>query len=256
MFDTPAIRQDFTLAAAQYDAHAHLQAQVREQCLALARQFFPARGRILDLGSGTGALAAEAANTRPHWQIVDLDIALGMCQIARKRAALAINADAASLPLADDSCDGIFSSLMLQWTNAANVFREIARVLTPGSYAVLATLASGTLSELQHAFATLDASPHVSQFLEPHRILADAHQAGLTLSLARQPVLMEYYSDTIAIMRALQAIGATNKQAARKRGLMTPRQFARLEQCYARQFATPRGLPVSWHVLYLVLQKA
>jgi hypothetical protein len=56
-------------------------------------------------------------------------------------------------------------------------------------------------------------------------------------------------------MRSLKAIGAGNKQERRRKGLMTPQRLARLERAYARNFGTPHGLPATWRVYYMVLEK-
>lgn len=250
MFDTRTISASFGQAAAHYDAHADLQREVRRHAVALAQRYWPRGARILDLGCGTGALADEVKT----WRITGLDRASGMCEVAAKRNLPVVNADAVSLPVQDRYFDGVFSSLMLQWvSDTPAVWREVARVTKPGGYAMLATFAEGTLHELSQAFCAVDDAPHVSAFAPAHRLLEEAQAAGLSLSLARQVPVVQYYPDTIALMRKLQVIGATHAHPNRRRGLMTSRQFARLEQAYQR-FATPRGLPATWQVLYLMLR--
>ena len=251
MFDVGAIKQNFGRAARSYDDNAQLQRHVRARCLALARQQWRPGAHILDNGCGTGALFAEAKD----WLITSLDVSFGMCRLAAKQQPV-INGNAEALPFADAMFDGIFSSLMLQWANDAKAaFCEMARVLKPGGHAVIATLADGTLHELREAFAALDAYPHVSDFLAAHQVLAMAGDAEFSLVAAKQDVLVEHYPDTVELMRSLQAIGATNKQKNRKRGLMTPKQFTLLEQAYAQKFRDARGLPASWQVLTMVLRR-
>jgi malonyl-CoA O-methyltransferase len=251
MFDTQAVRESFGRAADRYDDHAYLQKQVRQHCLTLAKTYWPAGSHILDVGSGTGRFAYEACEL--GWRITGLDLASGMCKVARSRV---VNADALAMPFAPESFDGIFSSLMLQWINdTPSALSEMARVLKPGAHAVISTLVAGTLAELRAAFAAVDGRSHVSEFLEPHRLLAVSEQAGFQLAQARQAPLVEHYPDAIALMRALQAIGATHKQAGRHKGLMTPQQFARMEKAYEIQ-RSREGLPATWQVLSLVLRKA
>lgn len=252
MFDTRMIQENFGGAAKSYDENALLQLQVRRACLLLARRHFPARAQVLDIGCGTGALAHEAK----EWRIAGLDISPGMCAFARRHCRV-VNADARALPFADESFSGVFSSLMLQWVDERPAaFAEMARVLKPGGIAVLSTLAEGTLHELSEAFSMVDGAPHVSEFAPPHTLIEEAGRAGFLLTLVRQSPVVEYYPDTIAIMRALQSIGATNKASVRRKGLMTPRQFSRLESFYRQRFGRSAGLPVTWQALYLVLKKA
>ncbi len=250
-FNRKAIKESFGRAASAYDAEAHLQRWVRGRCIALAKQCWPKDAHILDAGSGTGVLAQEA-----DWRIAGLDISFGMCEFARGKHDRVVNADAAAMPFADGAFDGVFSSLMLQWAgDPAAVWREMARVLKAQGRVVLSTLAAGTLHELRQAFSILDAAPHVSHFLEAHEVLEGAATAGFSMVAAEQARVVEYYPDAVALMRALQSIGASHKQAGRRKGLMTLRQLASVERAYAKQFGNAQGLPATWQVLYLVVQK-
>jgi len=249
MFDTRAIKESFGRAAPDYDAEAHVQRQVRGHCLTLAGKYWPRGAHILDAGSGTGALSQET-----NWRVTGLDISFGMCAFAREKV---VNADAASMPFSDARFDGVFSSLMLQWANDPQaVWREMARVLKPQGRVILSTLVAGTLHELREAFSSLDATPHVSHFLKVHDVLGCAAEAGLSMIAAEQVRIVEYYPDAIALMRSLQAIGASHKEAERRKGLMTLKQLARVEQAYEKRFGGAKGLPATWQVLCLVMQKA
>jgi malonyl-CoA O-methyltransferase len=251
MFDTQAVKYSFADAAEEYDAHAELQHEVRAHCVQLAAQFWPHGSRVLDVGCGTGAFIGEA--DARGWRPVGLDIADGMCKAARDYMAPVINASAESIPLGENIFDGVFSSLMLQWLNhPARAFGEMARVLKPGCHAVVSTFVEGTLCELSTAFKTIDDAPHVSEFLSSHEIIKYAEGAGFALALARQVRIEETYPDIIALMRRLQSIGAANRHSKRRKGLMTSRQFSRLEQAYTR---SPQGCVATWQALYLVLQK-
>lgn len=256
MFDIAAIKQSFGEVAGDYDRHALLQRQVRAYAIKLAKAYVPAQAVVLDAGCGTGALLEDIKALRLRWQVVGLDIAPGMCAHAGQKSTMVVNANADAMPLAGESVDAVISSLMLQWTHTPQrTFQEMARVLNPDGICVIATLAAGTLHELHESFAAWDKAPHVSDFLEPHRLLAYAEQAGFHLVNAKQAKVVEYYSDAIVLMRALQDIGATNKQASRRKGLMTPKQFAAVERAYDTKFRQPEGLPATWQILYMVLQK-
>lgn len=253
MFDNSAIKGAFGRSAAQYDEHAQLQRVVRQHATSIALQYWPKSGLILDAGCGTGVFAAELKAQRPGLSVIGFDIAAGMCAHSR---AICVNADAAHIPFAPSSFDGVFSSLMLQWVSDTKaVFAELYQLLKPGTVAIITTLTEGTLHELKSAFAAVDSYPHVSDFHVPHTLIECAERAGFSLAVAKQDKIVEYYPDTIALMRALQVIGASNKHAARNRGLMTPKKFAGLEREYAARFMQPRGLPVSWQVLTLALRK-
>lgn len=256
MFDRSGVGEAFGRAAEQYDAHADLQREVRDYCLELAQSCWPRDSLVLDLGCGTGALYEEAQRRDFGWNVTSLDFSPGMCKVAGKRSTQVINADAEMLPIKNGHFHGVFSSLMLQWMNKPKAaLSEMARVLRPKYYAAIATFAEGTLDELRQSFRVVDNKPHVSHFIAPHQLLAEAKEAGFNLVAARQVRIVETYPDTVALMRALQSVGATNQHVRRRKGLMTSRQFAALEKAYRDRFATPQGLPATWQALYLILQK-
>ena len=98
---------------------------------------------ILDLGTGTGALAIDAARRWPAASIIGIDIARGMLSVARQNAATAIasaserprwlRGDAERLPVADESVDLVVSSFVLQLVpDRQQALAEIVRVLRPG----------------------------------------------------------------------------------------------------------------------------
>ena len=256
MFDQAAVKETFGRASAYYDRHADLQQKVRRVSLDLAGACWADDALILDVGCGTGAFAKEAHAEGHAWRVAGVDLAYGMCERASPRNHFTVNATAQALPFADAWFDGVFSSLMLQWMdNPLPALLEFSRLLKPGAHAVLSTFAAGTLQELAQAFRAIDNRPHVSHFTEPHDFLDMAKQAGLSLELAQQVPMVEYYPDTVALMRSLQNIGATNKHIHRRRGLMTSRQFARLEEAYRKNHMTVRGLPATWNILFVVLRK-
>jgi demethylmenaquinone methyltransferase/2-methoxy-6-polyprenyl-1,4-benzoquinol methylase len=100
----------------------------RRQCvdgLALSND-----AKVLDLACGTGDLAREL--DRRGFRPVGLDLSEGMLRAARSGATPLVMADAARLPLADASFEGVVSGFALR--NIADLeqaFRECARILKP-----------------------------------------------------------------------------------------------------------------------------
>lgn len=253
MFDQGVVANNFDKAAADYDEHALLQKQVRRLCVDQLHAHLAPRSHILDLGCGTGALLDE---TRQAYDITGLDLASGMCHAASARGMRVSQAQCEALPCAMGTFDGIFSSLMLQWANRPSlVLAEIQRVLRPQGYAIIGTLCEGTLAELHSTFAAVDDGAHVSRFYAPHDVLHCAKEVGLTMVSAHQHCFTDYFPDVVALMRSLKVIGANNGNQARSRGMMTPKKLAQLEAVYTEKFATAKGLPASWQVLIMVLQR-
>jgi len=98
---------------------------------------------ILDVGCGTGRLLRKAAARWPAAQLMGVDPAQGMVEVARglTPSARFQQAFAESLPLADAGVDLAFSSIsMHHWRDASLGVREVARVLRPGGLFCLADI--------------------------------------------------------------------------------------------------------------------
>lgn len=92
-------------------------------------------GRVLDLGSGTGA-ALEVFEDR---FVVGLDPVVEMLRLSPIRRRVAAVGEA--LPLVDESFDGVFSAFVFRnLTSIPATLTEIARVLRPGGRAVIVDL--------------------------------------------------------------------------------------------------------------------
>lgn len=254
--DSAHIRRAFGRAAAGYEAHAVLQAEVaarlRER-LDEASGFAPRR--IVDVGSGPGADAAHLQSRYAEATVVALDLALPMLKVARAHVTAQqpfarACADAQALPIADASIDLVYSNLCLQWCEDPGLaLAEFRRVLRPGGLLLFSTFGPDTLKELRAAFASVDSSPHVSRFVDMHDI-GDA----LLASGFRDPVLERddftlTYPDALALMRELRALGATNADAQRQRSLTGKAHWQRVVTAY-EQFRSDGVLPATYEVVY------
>jgi malonyl-CoA O-methyltransferase len=180
--DKAEVRRAFSKAAARYDAAAVLQ---REVCTRLLERLDYVRlqpQRVLDVGSGTGWGTLQLHERYKEAQVVALDIALGMLQMARGKPAgwkkwFARNlqnficADVESLPLRAGSLNLLWSNLALQWCNdLPATFVELHRVLTVDGLLMFSTFGPDTLQELRVAFAGVDDYNHLNRFADMHDI--------------------------------------------------------------------------------------
>jgi SAM-dependent methyltransferase len=110
----------------------------RKVVLPWALQGVRPAGELLELGSGSGAMAAGAAQMFPDLRLMVTDIDPAMVRAARERLdgrprVTVREADVTDLPFADDRFDVVASYLMLhhviEWPLA---LAEAARVLRPG----------------------------------------------------------------------------------------------------------------------------
>jgi demethylmenaquinone methyltransferase/2-methoxy-6-polyprenyl-1,4-benzoquinol methylase len=107
----------------------------REQLLDLCD--LPVKGRLLDVGSGTGDIAAAALRRFPHAEIIGTDFTYEMMAVGRsqrKRHHLPfVQGDTLSLPFADNRFDAVASGFLLRnVVDRAAALAEQARVTKPG----------------------------------------------------------------------------------------------------------------------------
>ena len=137
---------------------------------------------ILDVGCGTGRLLRAARIPWPHAQLIGIDPAAGMVEVARQLAPdITFHAGSAeSLPLPDASVEVVLSTLSFHhWGDQAAGIREVTRVLRPGGRFFLAdAIAPAWLSQLIH-HARFRTAPQVRTLFT---------EAGLQV-LTQQPIL-------------------------------------------------------------------
>ena len=114
-------------------------------------------GDVLEIGAGSGAIAAALLHAAPNLRMTVTDYDDAMVAAADRRLAMAgrqvtvRRADATALPFADDSFDMVLSVLMLhhvvEWERA---LAEAARVLRPGGLLVGADLLGTLPARLLH----------------------------------------------------------------------------------------------------------
>ncbi len=255
VFDHEQIRRAFGRAAASYEAHAVLQREVAARLLERLDLLKTPPARLLDAGCGPGHTAALLRKRYRHAEVIALDFALPMLKQARRHRGWwkpyhRVCADVAALPLAECSVDLLFCNLCLQWCeDLTRVFNEFRRVLRPGGLLLISTFGQDTLHELRSAWASVDAKPHISPFIDIQGIGNALMAAGF-----RDPVLdTEHftltYPDAQNLMQDLKAIGANNANAARSRGLTGK---SRLQQVYdAYEYWRHEGrLPATYEVIY------
>ncbi|MEO5627192.1 MAG: malonyl-ACP O-methyltransferase BioC [Dokdonella sp.] len=250
--DAAHIRRAFGRAAATYEAHAVLQAEVacrlreRIDASALAPQ------RVLDVGCGPGRSSAHLRALFPESQFIALDLALPMLRAARDYlpGSARVCADAQALPISDASVDLVHSSLCLQWCEDPGLaLAEFHRVLRPGGLLLFSTFGPGTLHELRSAFASVDAAPHVSRFIDMHDIGDALLATGFRDPVLERDDFVLTYADARTLMRELHAIGATNADAKRQRALTGKSRLLRAYAAY-EPFRRDGVLPATYEVVY------
>ncbi|MDR7119938.1 malonyl-ACP O-methyltransferase BioC [Rheinheimera soli] len=249
---TDDIARHFGRARESYEQAARLQRLVAAKALTLLK---PTDGLLLDLGSGPGWFHPKL---KQHCtDLIALDLSHDMLQKTREAqdATLAVQADAQALPIASESINRVFSSLMLQWCEQPQlVLREINRVLKPGGSAVLSTLLDGTLEEFKQAWAQVDHHQHINQFLPLSFFLQLQQQYPESgLELQTEQVQLSY-PDVLALARELKDLGANTVTQGRNKALTGKQRWQKVQQAYPSR-CIDGSISASYQVLHLVLTK-
>ena len=98
--------------------------------------------RILDVGCGTGLLAARIARELRPEAVYGCDASAGMLDEARAQTVDVrwIQGSAERLPLDDGAVDAVTCTEAFQWFDQPAALREFHRVLTPGGHVIVAVL--------------------------------------------------------------------------------------------------------------------
>ncbi|SHL18763.1 malonyl-ACP O-methyltransferase BioC [Phytopseudomonas punonensis] len=254
--DKRRVAASFSRAAGSYDSVAQLQRDVGRQLLwYLPLSLQPQRW--LDLGCGTGFFSRALGDWYPHAHGIAVDIAEGMLQHARQSggAQAFIAGDAEHLPLREQSCDLVFSSLALQWcADFPAVLNEAHRLLRPGGVLAFSSLCVGTLQELRDSWQAVDGFVHVNRFRSADDYQAMCASSGLSVHKLQVHAHRLHYPDLGSLTHALKALGAHNINDGRPAGLTGRERLRALAEAY-EQRRESEGLPCTYQVIYGILQK-
>ncbi|MDX1351413.1 MAG: malonyl-ACP O-methyltransferase BioC [Thiomicrorhabdus sp.] len=282
-FSRQHIQAHFNHAAPSYDDAAILQKTVAQRIDERLQLTTIEPKTILDLGAGTGLLTEKIIQRYPNAEIFAVDLSANMlgralprlqaprwpnlpnalnrflqnCKIARRLAsktrAKAINADVYQLPFADNSVDLIVSNLMLQWCDDLDtVFQEFRRVLRQDGLIMFTTFGPDTLKELRQAWQNVDADyEHVNHFIDMHDIGDALIRSGFGQPVMDMEMFTLTYDKPIGVLKDLKAIGATNANQQRHKGLMGKQRFTKMLNAY-EQFRSPidNKVPASYEVVH------
>jgi demethylmenaquinone methyltransferase/2-methoxy-6-polyprenyl-1,4-benzoquinol methylase len=140
------VQEMFARIAGRYDLMNRLMTfgqDVRWRRYVIAQAALPDGGRLLDIATGTGDIAAEGIRQNGGLTAVAADFTLEMMEAGRaqypERSALHwVAADTLALPFAGDSFDGVTSGfLMRNVIDVPGALREQYRVTRPGGRVVI-----------------------------------------------------------------------------------------------------------------------
>lgn len=262
--DPQRMRHNFSSHATEYDLYAAVQKRVVHHLTVQLQGFDLPAGILLDIGTGTGALAATLDQHGVKRPMLLMDIAHGMTCEARHRlpAAQACDGDARSLPFANDSIAIAASSSVYQWVDCLpSAFAEVSRVLQPGGLFAVALFGEKTLWELRHAHReAVSASgqtrrSHVQSFPTCEEVASALRNNGLQCHALISRMEVEHHADVPDLLRQLKHIGASNAAADRPKGLASRRVMQKMMALYEERHRCPEGVPASYEVVIAVAEK-
>ena len=209
--------------------------------------------RVLDVGTGTGASAAEAE--RPGSRVVGIDRSLGMLAVgAKQRPELELVAgEAIDLPFRDRSFDVVMGNFVLaHFSKVETALFDVVRVLKPGGRVGFSSWSDGSDAyqgawlELVESVVPRDmlapayaaAAPGHARFMRPEAIQETLRDAGLRrIRTERKRYRWTYARDELVDGLATWTVGRFVRQMLGDRGWESLMQ--RTRATFAERFPDP-----------------
>ncbi len=253
--DLAWLRRRQQRAAADYAQAAQVEQEIGRRLLEHLDPVRLAPQTIVDLGCGTGHTTMALAARYPQAQILALDHAEAMLDqlssdlygspggwlrrlqkiltqpASPERATIhRLLADMHAPPLAPGSVDLLWSHFAMQWTNdLPGLIAAWTPLLRQDGLFMFALPGPDTGIELRRALERAGLAPRLHEFTDLHDIGDMLLRAGLADPVMEMESLKLEYPDVRTLWRELRALGLASARRDRPRGLMTPRQLARLQ---------------------------
>jgi SAM-dependent methyltransferase len=244
-------RDRFAAAATEHDFLLERVADDLMQRLSFIRRRFPV---AVNLGAYHGVVGHHLRASGVADMVIDVELSK---RLVERCPGPSVRADEELLPFRAASLDLVVSGLALHLVNdLPGALAQIQRALKPDGLLLAALLGGRTLYELREAFVLAEAehdagsSPHVAPFADVRDLGGLLQRAQLALPVADSDTVMVHYSDPFALMRELQAMGASNMLHERRRRPMRRGTLLRAAQAYAERHARPDGrIPATFEIV-------
>ena len=233
---TSDVRRRFDHAARNFDDFDFVHAVTRDGLFARLEPMTVAAKVVVDLGCATGGASRMLAKRFRRSHIINVDHSPAMLRLAAAKKpwftkGSYVEADAAALPLDDQSADVVFCNQLLPWIDdVPAVFAEVSRILRKDGLFLFASLGPDSFAELRLAWQTVDDEPHVRHFADMHNIGDAAVRAGLGDPVLDVDRLKVSYADSASLFRDLTGVAARNCLDDRRRSLTGKARINALRQ--------------------------
>ena len=210
----------------------------------------------LDLGCHTGQLGRALGRRGGIEILVQCDLSEAM---AKHAGDFSLAADEEFLPFGNQTFDLILSNLSLHWVNdLPGALVQARRALRPDGLFLAAVLGGETLRELRQALAEAEIaeedglSPRVSPMADVRDLGALLQRAGFALPVVDSDTVTVMYTDPMAVMTDLRAMGETNAVAESRKGFTRPATLAAAAARYGELFGGEDGkVPATFQIITL-----
>ncbi|SFX10424.1 malonyl-CoA O-methyltransferase [Thermoactinomyces sp. DSM 45891] len=256
----------FNRSVLTYDQQAKVQKQMAHQLIKLLSYRRNPVERICEIGCGTGYLTSLLIDRYPYAEIVAIDLAPRMMEVAKEKVKSPhvhwIAGDAEEFKqLVSGSFDLIISNATIQWlTNPKSTVHSWAEALKPTGWLVSSTFGQDTFRELATTFQKIEKELLIES--SQHRLLMHSlekwqevwKQAELTMLEGIEDWKRIPYSSCRDFLQSIKETGANYSET--KPSLSVYRKLLpRVMDQYDQIYQMGSGVYATYHLMYLVGQK-
>lgn len=269
MIDKQLLRKRFSEHAKTYDEYASVQKRMARQLLAsLPLELTEQPIAILEIGCGSGYLTDLLYKSFPKAQIIAIDLAPGMIEVAQQRMKgkpiTFICGDIEEMVL-QGSYDIIISNATFQWLNyLSSAIERLSILLKPNGMLLFSTFGSNTFQELHISYQRtkermqlpLDTSPGQSFFSleELHHLCEKSlHSSGLFHIIGSEQLVFEYFPTVRTFFNSIKKIGANNSNKGPS--CQRPSFFRELMKTYEAYYRDEHGVKATYHCIFFKINK-
>ena len=230
--------------------------------------------RVLDAGCGEGADVAQLQKNFPDANVLGIDSAKLMLDLAAHNQTAAKNSvgrmmakwlppslrsaqdvglicgDFARLPLVASSIDLVWSNLALHWHPQPDlVFAEWRRVLRTDGLLMFSCFGPDTLVELRLAFAEIDQTPHTLPFVDMHDFGDMLVNAGFSTPVMDMEKITLTYDNVDKLFSDVRALGG-NPLLTRRQSLIGKDAYRTLCNALENRRNVDGRIPLTFEVVY------
>ncbi|MGZ8255753.1 MAG: methyltransferase domain-containing protein [Burkholderiaceae bacterium] len=256
------VRAQFDARARRFASHDALVREVGERLIDRLQYIRLAPRQVLDVGCGAGRAVTALAARYPSAYVAGLDLSEAMLRqgavglrarlprwLGGNTPALAL-ANAARLPIANDTVDLVFSNLMLHWhPEPHTLFPEWKRVLKVDRLLLFSCFGPDTLKELRAACRLALPGARPMPFVDMHDFGDMMVASGFADPVMDAEVLTLTYPSPRELLREVRALGG-NPRDDRAPALPSGRRARSLLDALGAQRQDDGRLGLTFEVAY------